>query len=178
MKIGTKSLLFGVHQFVWHPITVLLAWWKLYGRPSWREIICIVVHDWGYWGSPNMDGIEGEQHPERGALIVWNLFVDMSYYDLVLYHSRHYARQFDREPSRLCWADKLSILYDPWWFYIPRALLSGELYEYRKLAADTGFIPLSATHREWFRWIKKRFKKLAVEKRADVVTYMNPQRSL
>ncbi|MCK5235828.1 MAG: hypothetical protein KAR06_02490, partial [Deltaproteobacteria bacterium] len=60
--VGTKSLLFGVHQFIWHPITVLIAWCKLYGWPTWPELVCIIVHDWGYWGKPNMDGPEGEKH--------------------------------------------------------------------------------------------------------------------
>lgn len=26
MRIGTKSILFGVHQFIWHPVTVYIAW--------------------------------------------------------------------------------------------------------------------------------------------------------
>lgn len=176
MKVGTKSLLFGVHQVFWHPVTVLIAWWKLYGRPSWKELICIIVHDWGYWGSPNMDGKEGEMHPGRGALLMWRLFLDMQYYELVMFHSRHYARQFNREPSKLCWADKLSILYEPWWFYIPRAWLSGELFEYRIIAAGCGFIPLSASHREWFCWVKERLAKIGREQRGDVVPYCNPER--
>lgn len=174
MKVGTKSILFGVHNFVWHPITVILAWWRLYGRPSWQEVVCIIIHDWGYWGCPNMDGREGEQHPARAALLAWRLFLDMRYHNLVLYHSRHYSRLYQREPSKLCWADKLSILYDPWWFYLPRAWLSGELKEYRRIAADAGFLPLSASHREWFNWIRARFEKIANERRGDVVPYMNP----
>lgn len=76
----------------------------------------------------------------------------------------------------LCWADKLSILYDPWWFYLPRAWLSGELKEYRKLAADAGFVPLSASHREWFAWIQDRLGTLGKEKRGDAVPYVNQKR--
>ena len=45
MKLGTKSLLFGCHQFVLHPLFVLVAWWRLYGRPSWRMVVAIIVHD-------------------------------------------------------------------------------------------------------------------------------------
>jgi hypothetical protein len=103
LQKGTKSLLFGVHQFFWHPATVLIAWIGLYGWPSWKEVICIIVHDWGYWGSPNMDSEEGECHPEIGARIAGTLF-GRDYYDLCLLHSRHYARKVNREPSRLCWA--------------------------------------------------------------------------
>jgi hypothetical protein len=75
MKPGTKSLLFGVHQFILHPIFVALAYWHLYGFP-WdpRLWLAILVHDWGYWGKPNMDGPEGEKHVELGAAIMGRLF--------------------------------------------------------------------------------------------------------
>lgn len=177
MRIGTKSILFGVHQFLWHPLTVLRAWRKLYGRPTWREAVCIMIHDWGYWGCPNMDGVEGEQHPIRGALLAMGLFLDMQYYYLVLDHSRHYARTQEREPSKLCWADKLSILYEPAWFYLLRARLSGEVKEYRRVAADFGGPPLSASDREWFKWVRERLVRLANEQRGDAVPYANPERS-
>lgn len=29
MKIGTKSLLFGAHQFAIHPLFLFIAWWEL-----------------------------------------------------------------------------------------------------------------------------------------------------
>lgn len=173
MNVGTKSLLFGVHQFLWHPITVLIAWWKLYGRPDWKEVVCILIHDWGYWGSPNMDGEEGERHPELAADIALALF-GVYHYFLCLLHSRHLARSLRKQPSRLCWADKLSILYDPWWFYLPRAWLSGELKEYRKLAADAGFVPLSASHREWFAWARDYLGKQGLRQKATVL--VNPRR--
>lgn len=176
MEIGTRSLLFGVHQFIWHPITVYIAWIKLYGKlPTWKETICIIIHDWGYWGKPNMDGEEGEKHPEAAANMVYRL-LGFEYYLLCLLHSRHYARRLGREPSRLCWADKLSCLYEPAWFYLFRARLSGELKEYRKVAADTGFMPLSASDREWFVWIKARQVKLGKEQR-NSVAYANPARN-
>lgn len=190
MKTGTKSLLFGVHQFAIHPTVVLIAWVKLYGWPSWRELVCIVIHDWGYWGKPNMDGQEGESHPELGARIAGGLFDwptwdewrdDEQYSKLCLYHSRHYARKYGAEPSKLCWADKLSIRYEPWWLYLPRAWASGELYEYRllaaggKMAADICYVPLSASHRRWYRWVQERLAKLAEEQKGDAVPYMNQQ---
>ena len=86
MRVGTKSLLFGVHQFLWHPVTVILAWRKLYGWPSARETVCILVHDGGYWKAADMDGEWGMNHPELGAKIAGSLFGD-TYYDLVLLHS-------------------------------------------------------------------------------------------
>jgi len=166
MKVGTKSLLFGVHQFIFHPISVLLAWIKLYGRPSWKELVCIVIHDWGYWGKPNMDGIEGEKHTVLGARIALRLF-GRKYHDLCLLHSRHYARQFCMTPSKLCWADKLSITYEPWWFYIPRAILSGEIYEYRLKSSQAGFISVYKSHREWFEWVKGWLVKQGLEQKSS-----------
>ena len=175
MKTGTKSLLFGVHQVLWHPLTVFLAWMSLYGWPNWKDIICIIIHDWGYWQSPNMDGAEGEKHPEFAARLAGMLFGE-TYRDLCLLHSRHYSRQLIREPSKLCWADKLSALYEPTWFYLFRARLSGELFEYRKVAAEGGFFPLSSTDKEWFIWVRARLIKIGREQKGDAVPYVNPFR--
>ena len=122
-----------------------------------------------------MDDEEGEKHPEFAAKIAGKLF-GVQYHDLCLLHSRHYARNAGREPSSLCWADKMSIIFEPWWLYLPRAWLSGELFEYRKIAAGAGFIPLSSSHRDWYRWIQDRLSTLGKEKRGDVVPYVNPER--
>ncbi len=68
MNTGTKSLLFGVHQFIWHPWTVARAWRALYGSwPQWWEWVAIICHDLGYWGCTDMDGPSGRPHPIRGA---------------------------------------------------------------------------------------------------------------
>lgn len=75
MKQGTKSVLFGAHQFIIHPVFVAIAWIKLYGFPvDPRVWIAFVIHDWGYWGKPNMDGAEGKTHPEWAANIMHALF--------------------------------------------------------------------------------------------------------
>ena len=51
MKIGTKSLLFGAHNIIIHPVLVFIAWWRLYGFPfDPRLWIAFLVHDWGYFG--------------------------------------------------------------------------------------------------------------------------------
>lgn len=133
MNIGTKSLLFGAHQFIIHPLFVFAAWWKLYGFPyDPRLWIAFIVHDWGYWGSPNMDGPEGERHTELGSKILglfggeWRWFC--------LYHSRFVAVRDGRSFSSLCVADKLSIVLEPAWLYLPRARWSGEIQEYMALA--------------------------------------------
>ena len=75
MKIGTRSLLFGAHQFLIHPWFVAEAWRRLFGFPfDPRLWVLFFVHDWGYCGKPNMDGPEGEQHPYLGAQIMGALF--------------------------------------------------------------------------------------------------------
>lgn len=165
MRVGTKSLLIGVHQVVWHPITVALAWRELYGRwPGWREAVCIVVHDWGYVGKAAMDDAEGETHPELGAAIAGRLF-GAEYRRLVLLHSRHYARRLGCEPSALCWADKLSLLYEPRWWYLLRARLSGELAEYRRHAAAAEAVAASASDREWWAFMREHFERQGREQR-------------
>lgn len=130
MKVGTKSVLFGVHCFFIHPWLVAWGWTKLYGFP-WdpRLWIAFFVHDIGYLGKPNMDGPEGEAHVELGARIMARLF-GPEWGDLCRYHSRFYAKRNERSPSRLCFADKLVPSLEPWWFYLPRAWTSGELWEY------------------------------------------------
>jgi hypothetical protein len=136
MTLGTRSLLFGVHQFLIHPWFVAAAWWQLYGFP-WdpRLWVAFLVHDWGYWGSPNMDGPEGEAHPFLGAAIMGLLF-GVSWYDFCLLHSRFFAKQLGVAPSKLCYADKWAIVITPWWLYLPLARASGELTEYMTRGQD------------------------------------------
>jgi len=146
MKIGTKSLLFGVHQFALHPLIIAAAWRRRYGFP-WdpRLWLCFLAHDWGYWGKADMNGPEGETHVELGAKIAhwlldswqgyqfFGLRVDRSqktWHDFCLFHSRHYAKRRGETPSRLCVADKLAITVGPGWLYLLLANLSGEIHEY------------------------------------------------
>lgn len=162
MRIGTKSILFGVHQFLWHPITVLLAWRRLYGVwPCWDELIVIVFHDVGYWGLPNMDGPEGKAHPLKGAraagrivgLLRGRKFCWWTYL-LAVCHSRDYAKVEGVEVSRLYAADKCSILFDPAWFYILRARLSGEIHEFKARALTSGHSLPGATDKEWYTFYR------------------------
>jgi hypothetical protein len=130
MKIGTKSILFGAHQFLIHPIFVALAWWSLYGFP-WdiRLWVTFVIHDWGYWGLSEMDNEEGEKHVEWAAQKMtrwfgpqWGIFCR--------YHSRFYARKHGVAVSRLCVADKYAMWWTPTWLYVPFAWATGEIQEY------------------------------------------------
>lgn len=163
MRIGTRSVLFGAHQFLLHPWFVAWGWWRLYGFPwDLRLWVAFFVHDIGYLGAPNMDGEEGERHPILGARIMGALFdrrdrddifwANMRWRDwlnpeperipvakatrlgkwgrLVLFHSRFFAQKMHREPSRLCYADKLAIVLTPRWLYLPMVRMTGELDEY------------------------------------------------
>jgi hypothetical protein len=137
MKVGTKSLLFGVHQVLLHPVFVALAWRKIYGRWPWARAIwaAILVHDWGYWGCSDMDGEEGKQHPLLGARLMERWY-GADYGKFCKYHSRSLARLDRVNPSELCAPDKLAILFYPEWLYLLLARASGELREYMK-NADT-----------------------------------------
>lgn len=142
MRIGTKSLLYGSHQFLIHPIFVWIAWRRLYKtRPPYPAIVAFVVHDWGYWGCPNMDGLEGIGHPERGAKMMYRWFdrgARLDHPDRVPFwfnftagHSRSYAKQMGIQTSVLMNADKLATHLYPLWLYALMVWLTGEYIEYR-----------------------------------------------
>lgn len=159
MKIGTKSLLFGVHQVVLHPIILFIAWWQVYGFPADPRLwIAFVIHDWGYWGKPNMDGSEGEKHVEWAANVMRRWFGD-EWGDFCLYHSRFYSKRDNRHFSKLCVADKWLIAIEPWWLYLPRATASGEFKEYMQVGRDKsgkyGGIHNEIDAKGWYLGIQK-----------------------
>ena len=133
MTRGTKSLLFGVHQFILHPLLVTIAWVKLYhNSPSWRELICIFIHDWGYWGVEDIKGVEGDKHPEFGAKIANKLF-GIRYSKFILGHSTFYSIRNDIGTSKLMPPDKYWHCIIPLWFYKVLSIPSGEWEYYRHL---------------------------------------------
>jgi hypothetical protein len=158
LKLGTKSLIFGAHCFFVHPVFVYLGWYKLYGRPNWKESICILIHDWGYWGSDNIDGQQGQKHPELGARIANFLFGD-KYNQLCLYHSRAYAKSKNHTASKLCWADKMGLALEPWWTFVPRSCLTGEIKEYRGYSDDDK----SVSNKDWWNGLRNHFNTISVE---------------
>ena len=121
-----------------YPFAVAAAWWRLYGFP-WdpRLRFLFVFHDIGYWGKSDIDGEAGKTPPEFGAKITGLLF-GQEWADLILYHSRSYARAAGREVSRLCIADKLSLVLTPAWLYLPMVALTNELDEYMVSTASQG----------------------------------------
>ena len=161
MKIGTKSVLFGAHCFFIHPIFVFIAWWKLYGFPINPILwLSFFVHDIGYLCKPNMDGEEGETHVELGANIM-GIF-GKKWANFSRYHSRFYAKKDNVKPSKLCHADKLAICLEPYWFYLFRVNLSGEINEYMKDAVKGKYksmkIP-TCSQKEWFNGVCEYLRK-------------------
>jgi len=173
MKIGTKSLLFGCHQFIWHPLTVALAYRKLFREwPDLAGWLCIIFHDVGYWGCPEIDGPKGKLHPLKGALIVGNLVKwwrtlrgDRELLALMrggdaaqrcLLHSRSIAVDNRVAPSDICWADKYVVCLEPEWFYLFRTWLSGECDEFVQHAVAGGYLPVGTTNRQWHRWYRNK----------------------
>lgn len=129
MRIGTRTVLFGYHQFLVHPWFVALGWWKLFGFP-WdpRLWLCFFVHDLGYLGKPNLDGPEGEAHVLLGARIMRPF--GRQWANECEFHSRFWARRADRRVSRLCLADKQAFLFTPRWLWWLQVRASGEWREY------------------------------------------------
>lgn len=131
-------MIYGGHQFCLHSIFTLYSWHKLYGVPSWQEVVCICCHDLGYatMKCKSLDGEDGKLHPEGGAKIAdWiiNLISPQKNhdcYDFCLYHSRSYANQHGVEFSALCVADKYTSVVQPKWLVLPLMVLSGEIKEF------------------------------------------------
>lgn len=156
MRVGTKSVLFGAHQFLIHPLFVAWAWWRLYGFPRDPRLwVAFCVHDLGYFGKRDMDGEEGETHIWLGAKMLGSLFdaewpwnpvkctlgrvCDLiwgtspyaaSWYCFSFYHSRFQAKKYGANVSQLGIADKFSIVLTPAWLYLPLVRLTGEWREY------------------------------------------------
>ena len=151
MNIGTKSILFGVHQFAIHPWFVALAWWRLYGFPfDPRLWVAFFLHDLGYWGKPNMDGPEGETHPIWAAMKMLKWF-GPEWMAFVRYHSRYLAKRDGQPYSRLCVADKLATGTTPRLLFLVLGNLSGEIYEYM---IGKGSRTQAVGHSQW-QWITK-----------------------
>jgi hypothetical protein len=171
-SIGTRSVLWGVHAFWFHPFVVWIAWHQLYKRfPNRWECLAIFSHDLAYCGKKSMDGPDGKLHPYGGALIgkrIARLFgaseVEASFVEfLILGHSRSFCQDECKKLSDLCDPDKLSILYDPAWFYWLRGTLSGEIKEYREREEERQGrgIPSTWAWLSGYRnFVKARFSKI------------------
>lgn len=79
---------------------------------------------------------------------------------LALTHSRHLTKALNGfpstaslRPSRLCFADKLVPSVEPWFIYLPRVMLTGEIEQYLAEARDHGHKVgiRSDSRRAWYR---------------------------
>lgn len=169
LNIGTKSVLFGAHCFFLHPFFVARAWYLLYGFP-WdpRLWFAFFLHDLGYFGKPNMDGVEGEQHPYFGARVMGFLF-GKTWFEFTLYHSRFLAKKNGAQYSKLCVADKLALYLTPGWLYLPMVRATGEIKEYMKDAEKNsgGTVKVQNSQRVWFVGVQK-YVKSWVDEHKDI----------
>lgn len=178
----------GAHQFVLHPICVAMAYIELFGFP-WRPQVWLsfVIHDLGYafckfngrLGCPNMDGQEGQTHPEWAAGVMHFLFDDnymvqdycgwhwersQNWKNFCLYHSRFYVRRFGGELSDLFAADKLAFVYQSKRLYLWGTRITGELDEYLANAKNsTGHNVRSGNIDEWYETMCKHMSILAYD---------------
>jgi hypothetical protein len=139
---GTVSIIFGCHSPI-HSIQVIRAWIKIYGRlPSFKEIICIFLHDVGHIGLNYLDNYEEKKtHWKLGAKIARFLFGDWGY-SFIGGHCSNSGLKV----SKLYYADKLSWLIAPSWWLATNRIFEPKL-------GDGLSISLSA----------KKFKKDALE---------------
>lgn len=153
LAVGTRSILFGAHQFVLHPICVLWGWCLLYGFPRDPRVwIAIAIHDLGYWGRVNMDGEIGEQHPAWAGAVMDRWF-GRAWGDLCRGHSRYYARLKGIPTSKLMRADKLATCLIPFPLYLLLCWLSGEGREYIIFHKAAGGV-FEPTLRSWARAVR------------------------
>jgi hypothetical protein len=157
MTVGTKSLLVGAHWPL-HNVMVALSWRWLYGSwPTLKEAAAIALHDIGYLGCREMDGVDGTRHPALGA--AWaDRFLGKEYGDLIRGHSKGYADVAGVPLSRLYGPDKLSHVFEPTWLYAWRTRWTGELEQYKSV--HHGCAPKcddpDTPDREWFRVVRAR----------------------
>lgn len=156
MNVGTKSVLFGAHQFIVHPFFVLTAWLIIYRKfPLPHELAAIMTHDLGYFGSPNMDGKEGEDHPERAARWWRTKFggFGLKVADVILGHSRFHAAKNGLPLSRLFQPDKMATSLYPIWLYLLLANLSGEIKEYMAHAKNGKYCDVLKEGHSQVHWV-------------------------
>ncbi len=141
MKQGTKSILFGCHQFIWHPLFVIIGWTLYHNRfPKFWELICIIVHDWGIWGINYLDDPKNKlDHPRFGANIA-EKYLGKKAWQLIGGHSLEFINSFNKflastsplacEDKTLPWLKISDLFYaDKYsWLLIPNFILSWQYY--------------------------------------------------
>lgn len=179
MTTGTKSILFGTHQFFIHPFFVLLGWIKFFKEiPPFKVWVAIFIHDWGYWGTEKIISKEGAEHSERSAWIIerwyyanmdhkeiyvgypdWEkLYYDKrkdkywQMYNFIKYHGENFAEKDNHPLSPLYFADKLGAVMTPIWLNSILCVLSGESKEYWDFLG--GRISLRVFFKRYKLWVQ------------------------
>jgi hypothetical protein len=94
---------------------VVLAWKKLYGTwPSFRELVCIFLHDIGHWGLDYLNDVKQKnKHWRLGARVAGKLFGGWGYW-----FCAGHCKQSGASESKLYRADKYSWHLAPtWWLW-------------------------------------------------------------
>lgn len=93
----------------------------------------------------------------------WSAFRRGDWHDFALCHSRYYADKIGKPTSKLYAADKLAMILEPVWLYLPRVILSGEFREFRERATSKyGVAPeLVSTPLKWYRITVAMMKRRA-----------------
>ena len=155
LPIGTKTLLFGVHQVFLHPLLVTISWVLLYrSLPTLKELFCIFIHDWGYWGKRNLKDADGDNHPEFGARLAGEL-LGHEWGDFILGHSNFYMIRTGVKKSKLFNADKYWHCIIPLWVYKLMSMPTGEFKHYREVKHARQVTEVTATDEEWWIALQK-----------------------
>jgi len=127
-----------------HVLYELQAWWAFLQQPV------VYRHDFrGGW----IPSIRWWNLRRRWVTAYLNMGHDgVCWGNEALYHSRFLAKRYGAQPSRLCFADKLSICITPWWVYRWTAGLTGEIREYRQKGANPseGWSNEHGSDRHWY----------------------------
>ena len=119
MTEGTRSYIFGCHNFLIHPFFVFMAWRLEYQAfPKWWELICILLHDIGVCGRQYLSDDKAKiGHWERGAQLasdlVERLTRDMSKGNLAYNICAGHTHESGFPLSKLYRADKRSWIVAP-----------------------------------------------------------------
>ncbi len=133
MTEGTKSYLIGCHQFLLHPLWVLLTWRLEYKSwPKWWELIAILFHDIGICGRQYLsDDTAKIGHWEKGAQltsdILDKLTRDMSKENAGYNMCAGHSSTSELPESKLWKADKRSKLVEPKWWSAFYSLIEPQL---------------------------------------------------
>jgi len=126
MTEGTKSYLIGCHQFLLHPLWVVLAWRLEYKSwPKWWELICIILHDIGICGRQYLSDDKAKiGHWESGAKLSSFIVGKFSKFmwpsvGAYLLCAGHCPKESSFIESKLFRADKRSRVLMPTWMMWP-----------------------------------------------------------